>query len=190
MIRSTVSMTLAPGWPKMTRKTPRLPSAQPACLAVLGAGDRGADVSHPQRSVVVIGNDDVVPGLRLRQLIVGINREGPLRRHRSSLSAHRRSRPITAARTSSSDKPFRHQLSGVELDANRRLLLSADQHLRDTGNLRDLLREPGLDVIVDLGQRQRVGCRAKQQNGRIRRIDLAIGRRTSAGSSAIARPPR
>ena len=35
-ILSTVSMTLAPGWPKITRKMPFLPSAQASCLASCG----------------------------------------------------------------------------------------------------------------------------------------------------------
>ena len=36
LIRSTVSMTLAPGCLKMTRNTPRLPSAQAACFMSSG----------------------------------------------------------------------------------------------------------------------------------------------------------
>ena len=36
LIRSTVSMTLAPGCLKMTRTTPRLPSAQAACVVSCG----------------------------------------------------------------------------------------------------------------------------------------------------------
>ncbi len=36
LIRSTVSMTLAPGCLKMTRNTPRWPLAQAACLASSG----------------------------------------------------------------------------------------------------------------------------------------------------------
>ena len=36
VMRSTVLITLAPGWPKITRKMPRLPSAHAACLASCG----------------------------------------------------------------------------------------------------------------------------------------------------------
>ena len=36
LIPSTVSMTLAPGCLKMTRKMPRLPSAQAACVVSCG----------------------------------------------------------------------------------------------------------------------------------------------------------
>ena len=36
LMRSTVSMTLAPGCLKMTRKTPRWPLAQAACLVSSG----------------------------------------------------------------------------------------------------------------------------------------------------------
>ena len=39
--------------------------------------------------------------------------------------------------------------------------------LRDAGDLADLLDELGLDIVVDLGQRQRFGSGGKQQNRRV-----------------------
>ena len=68
-------------------------------------------------------------------------------------------------------------LRRVELNADGRFLLAADEHLGDAGDLADLLGELGLDVVVDLRQRQRIRGRAEQEDRRIRRIDLAIGGR-------------
>jgi hypothetical protein len=53
LILSTVSMTLAPG-----------------CL------DGLADVADPHRRAVAVGDDDVVPVLRLQQLVVGVDGVG------------------------------------------------------------------------------------------------------------------
>ena len=43
----------------------------------------------------------------------------------------------------------RLQLGRIDLHADRRLLLAADDHLRHAGDLRDLLREDVLGVVVD-----------------------------------------
>ena len=47
-------------------------------LHVLGPGDRLADVADAQRAAVAIGDDDVVPGVRVQQLVVGIDRVSAL----------------------------------------------------------------------------------------------------------------
>ena len=69
------------------------------------------------------------------------------------------------------------ELGRIDLDADRRLLLAADEHLGDAGDLADLLGELVVGVVVDLGQRQRVGGRREHQDRRVGRIDLAVGRR-------------
>ena len=69
------------------------------------------------------------------------------------------------------------ELGRIDLDADRRLLLAADDDLGDAGDLADLLRELGIDGVADRGQRQRVRCRRQQQDRRVRRVDLAVGRR-------------
>ena len=65
----------------------------------------------------------------------------------------------------------------VDLDPDGRFLLAADDDLGDAGDLADLLGELGVDGIAHGGQRQRVRRRRQQQDRRVRRIDLAIGRR-------------
>ena len=69
------------------------------------------------------------------------------------------------------------ELGRIDLDADRGLLLAADDDLGDAGDLADLLRELGVDGVADRGQRQRVRRRRQQQDRRVRRVDLAIGRR-------------
>ena len=51
-----------------------------------------------------------------------------------------------------------NQLGGVDLDADRRFLLAADTHLRDAGNLADLLRQLRVGEIIDVDQGKRIGC--------------------------------
>ena len=65
LMLSTVLMTLTPGCLKMTRKTPRLPLPQAGLRRIGGSRDRLADVAHAHRRAVAIGDDDVVPLLRL-----------------------------------------------------------------------------------------------------------------------------
>jgi hypothetical protein len=86
-------------------------------------------------------------------------------------------------------QPQRGQLHRVDLHAHGRLLLAADGHLRDAGDLRDLLRENVLGVVVDRGDRQHVRMHGQDQNRRVGRIDLAIGgrRRQVLGQLAAGR---
>ena len=177
MISSTISMTLAPGCLKMTRKTLRLPSAQAACVVSCGLGDRLADVAHPQRGAVAVGDDDVVPVRRPDELIVGVDREGARSAVDRALGlGQRRDRERRAHILER--QPFGDEFGGIELDANGGLLLAADAHLGDAGDLTDLLGELGLDIVVDLGQRQEFRGRGEQENRRIRRVHLAVSRRT------------
>ena len=43
---------------------------------------------------------------------------------------------------------LRDEFCGIDLDAHRGLLLAADRDLRDAGDLADLLRELGIDVVA------------------------------------------
>ena len=74
LMRSTVSMTLAPGCLKMTRKMPRLPFAHAACLAFSGPSTAVPMSRMRTGAAVAVGDDDVVPVLRREQLVVGVDR--------------------------------------------------------------------------------------------------------------------
>ena len=58
----------------------------------------------------------------------------------------------------------RGQRGGIGADADGEVLLAADQHLGDAGNRRDLLREDGEGVVVDLVDRQVVGMDGVDQH--------------------------
>ena len=64
LIRSTVSMTLAPGWRWIDQQDARLLLYQPPSRLFSGAADRAADVADPHRRAVAIGDDEVVVALR------------------------------------------------------------------------------------------------------------------------------
>ena len=171
-------MTLAPGCLKTTSRTPRLPFCQAGELAVLRPVARRWPMSpHPHRRAVAIGHDDVVVLARLGQLVVGVDGEGLVRRRRCCPSGALTVALASTLRTSSSVRPMAASFAGIDLHADRRLLLAADQHLRHAGDLRDLLRQDVLGVVVDLDQRQRVGLHRQDHDRRIGRVDLAIGRR-------------
>ena len=77
---------------------------------------------------------------------------------------------------------------GIDLDAHRGLLAAADEDLPDAVHLRDLLREDGVGGVEDLRQRQRVAREREDEDGRVGRVDLAVGRleRQVGGSSPPA----
>ena len=52
---------------------------------------------------------------------------------------------------------FRNEFRRIDLDADCRLLLAADDDLRDAADLADLLGELRIDAVAYRGQRQRVG---------------------------------
>jgi hypothetical protein len=126
----------------------------PGCLCrVLRPADRGTDIAYAKWPIVPIGDNDIVPGPRLRKLIVGVNRVGTCRAVECSF--------WTVGRRDGERDPhvlerqaFCHKLGRIELNADRGLLLPTDRYLCHAGNLTDLRDELGLDVVVNLGQRQ------------------------------------
>ena len=157
LILSTVSMTLAPGCLKTSSRTPRLPLAQAASCVFSGAVDGLADVADAHRRAVAIGDDDVVPGGGLEQLVVVVDREAARRAVDAALGRVDVVALAMHAAHVLEREAERGELRRVDLDADRRLLLAADADLADAGDLADLLRQHGVGVVVDLGQRQHVG---------------------------------
>ena len=110
------------------------------------------------------------------QLVVGVDRVGALRAVDIALGAVDRGDRDLAAHVLQR-QALGDELRRIDLDADRGLLLAADEDLRDAGDLADLLGELGVDGVADGGQRQRVGRRRQQQDRRVGRVDLAVGRR-------------
>src|SRR5260221_9719827 len=69
---------------------------------------------------------------------------------------------------------MRGELHRVHLDAHGRLLLAADRHQADAGDLRQARQHDILAIVAHRGERQRVGGEAQDQYRRIRGIRLAI----------------
>ena len=127
-------------------------------LGVFRTGNGLADIADPQRPTVAIGDDDVVPVLRIQQLVVGIDGVGAGSAVDIALRAvdggDRNLAPHILQRQALGD-----ELGRVDLDADRRFLLAADDDLGNAGDLADLLRELGVDGVAHGRQRQRVRCR-------------------------------
>ena len=153
-------------------------SAQAASLASSGRVDRAADVADPHRRAVAIGDDDVVLVRGVGQLVVGVDRVGacsspsmlPLgcRPWRDRQQAAHVLERQAHRRRASPDRPAR----GPTASAGRRSSTCATPAI-----WRDLLRQHGLGVVVDLGQRQRVGRRRQDHDRRVGRVHLPVGRR-------------
>src|SRR6185437_2270209 len=65
----------------------------------------------------------------------------------------------------------------VDLNADRRLLLSADADQTYTRDLRELRHENAFGEGIDGGQRERIGGSREDKDRRVSRIHLAAGRR-------------
>jgi len=141
-----------------------------------GFQDRMTDVAYAQRRAVAIGEHDVVIELRDHQLIVGGDDEALGRKIDRSLGRVARGIDQGVAHLFQRD-PGRREPTGVDLHADRRLGIAADDDLRHAGHLRHLLGEEVVGVVVDRGERQRIGMHRENEDRRIRRIDLAVGRR-------------
>src|SRR6185295_9395124 len=101
---------------------------------ILGARNRFTDVAYTHRRAVAIGDDDVVPGGGVLQLIVGVDGEAARRPVDVAL------RPVDGRDRQRhahlfQRHPARIKLRRVNLYANGRLLLAADGYLADAVKL-------------------------------------------------------
>ncbi len=145
-----------------------------------GAVDRRfdglADVAHPDRRAVAIGEDDVVELLGRGDLIVGGDGEADLVGIDRSFGRIGGGGDERAADLFQRDAG-RCELGRVDLDADRRRRVAEDRDLGDAGHLRYLLGEEEVAVIVDRGHRHRVRAQREHDDGRVGRVDLLVARR-------------
>ena len=144
--------------------------------AVGRAADRLAYVANPDRAAVAVGDNGFVERLWIDDLVVGGNREARPRRIDGALCCNR----------GCTDERFTHllqrqvaggELGRVDLDADRRMLLTVDRHLGDAGHLGDLLGHEIIGIVVDGRERQGVGLGSENQDRGIGGIDLLVARR-------------
>ena len=132
-------------------------------LGIFGTRHRLADIADTQRRAIAIGDDDVVPGVGIEQLIIGVDRVGPFVAVDIALwTVSGGDRDLVA--DVFQRQTFRHQLGRVDLNPDRGFLLAADKNLRHPRDLADLLRKLGIDRVANRGQGQRIGGRRQQQD--------------------------
>ena len=74
-------------------------------------------------------------------------------------------------------QPGRGELRRIDLDADCRMLLAADDDLGHPVHLGDLLSDEIVRVVVHGDERQGVGLRREDEDRRVRGIDLLVARR-------------
>ena len=151
-----------------------LPSGE---QAVLRAVDGAADVAHPDGRAVTIGQHDVFVLACARKLVVVVDGVGFVLAVDAALGsvdggAHQQVAHILQGH------PHGGEFVGLGLHPHGALLLAADHHLCHAGNLRDLLRQHVLSVVVGLDQRQCVRLRRQDHDRRVGRVHLPVGRRS------------
>ena len=123
---------------------------------VLRRFDRIADVADPHRRAVAIGDDEVLVGRRLQQLVVGIERVGLARAVERALRQIDIGLAEHVADVFEADAAVGERLR-IDLDADGGLLLAADADQADARNLRDLRQQDVFGIGIDRRQRQRIG---------------------------------
>ncbi len=74
-------------------------------------------------------------------------------------------------------QPAGQECGRIELHAHSRLLAAADADHADARLLCDLLGQPRIRQVFDLGQGERIGAQRQRQDGRVGRIGLVVDRR-------------
>ena len=180
LIRSTVVDDVGPGLLVNREHDRRLVVVIGRGKAISRGRDRAADIADPDRRAVAVGEDDFFERFGIGDLVIGLDGEARLGASSESPSA-RRSGSHQCAADFFERQSARGELGGIDLDPDRRSLLAADSDLGDARHLRDLLGEIVVSVLVDGGNRHCVGVRRKDQDRRIGRIELLVGRRRRHG---------
>jgi len=138
--------------------------------------DRFAEILDPHRRPVAVGEDQIVIGARIEQLIIGVERVALAR------AVERAFRQIDVGLTDHvanvlETDAARGQRLRIDLNADRWLLLTPDSDQADAGDLRDLLHQNVFRIGINNGDRQGVRREGKDEDRRIGRIHFADRRR-------------
>ena len=176
LMRSTTSMTLAPGWRWMLTMTAADSLAHAARRVFSAPSIDVGDVDEPHRRAVAVGDDHGLEFVGRLQLVVGVDG----RRARRTVEAALRLIRIGVADRGAQiveREVVRGERLRIRLDAHRRTLAAADADEPDAGQLGDLGREPRVGQILDLRQRHRARGERQRHDRRVGRIDLVVDRR-------------
>ena len=145
-------------------------------LDVFGAVDGVGQVGELHRRPVDKGDDQRPVLLAGKELVVGPDDRGLAGAVKAALGL------VGVGQGNGRAQVFQGQAiggqgRGVGLNPHRRPLAAADADQAHARELRDLLGQPGVGQVFDLGQRQGLGSEGQGQDRGIRRIDLAVDRR-------------
>ncbi len=143
---------------------------------VFGAVDNGGDIAEAQRRPVLPGEDQIPVVLYRADLIVGIQHGGAVRAIKAALGlvgVGRGNGRTHVVQTQAVVSQYRR----VGLYPQRRTLATGQADHADPGQLGQFLRHAGIHQIMHLRQRHGIRGNGQSQNGRIRRVDLAVDRR-------------
>src|SRR5712672_2231855 len=138
--------------------------------------DRFSDVANAHRRAVAIGNDQIIVGRWLEQLVVGTEREGLARTVERAFREIDVGLAYHGADVFQADAAGRERL-GIDLNADGRLDLAADADQADARHSRNLREQDAFRIGIDGGQRQRIRSEGEKQYGGVGRIHLPDRRR-------------
>ena len=134
-----------------------------------------ADVGQMDRGAVAVGDDQGFVIIRLVGLIVGVDLIALVADVDAALRAVRIGARKRGAHVLKTDAVFVDRLRD-QIDADRGQRAAADVDFADALDLRQLLRQHGGRRVVEIAAGQGVGGQRKDQDRRVRRVDLFIGR--------------
>ena len=145
-------------------------------LGVFRSPDDLRDIAQPHRCSIAIGDDQVAVGIGILQFVVGVDRIGAQRAIESAL--RRVDIGIADGGAQIVDvEAMGGKRAQIGLDPDGGALAASDMDDADAGQLRDLLRQPRIGDILDLGQGQGPRRHRQGEDRRVRRVDLEIDRR-------------
>ncbi len=145
-----------------------------------------SDIRQANRPAILVSHDQRPVGVAGQQLIVSLDREllpRPVQRSFRLVDVCRSERRAQILQA----QPVRRERRRIRAHPHRRFLPAANRHQAHARKLRNLLREIGIRVVLDLCKRQRIGRQRQRQNRRVRRIHLAVDGRVWQVSRQIRR---
>ena len=175
-MRSTTSMTLAPGW-RCTLTSTAGSSFAHADSRVFSAPSTTSATSEMRSGApVAVRDDELAVRLGRAQLIVRVQHERALGPVEVSLRLVDVGGGDDGAQVLQV-QAVRRQGLRVGLDADRRTLAAGDAHQADAGKLRQLLRHARVDEVVHLRQRHGLRRDRQREHRRVGGVDLVVDRR-------------
>ena len=143
---------------------------------VLRALLHGGHIFQTQGRAVAVADDGPRVFLGRGQLVVGIDGTGALGPVKAALGVVDVGRSDGRAHVGHG-QPGRGQGRGIDLHPHRGPLPARQGHQAHAGDLRNLLRQPGVHQVFQPGQRHGVTVDRQRHDGRVRRVDLVVDRR-------------